>query len=313
MRIVHSFWSKPMLDEEGLYLSNLSYGSWVNKQMFYYTYVLSALLINKHYKGNTTLVTDKFGKKLLIDTLKLPYDEVIVELDYLNNYPKQFWALGKIYAYSLFDEPFIHLDYDFLLSKPFSHEFENADLVAYMDENDKSRQGPYKKCVNQYFVNYTLPESVEYHIKNYRNIAYNAGVFGGNKTQIFKELWANSKEIIDLNLSKIVSDAAQDTSSFTMTNVILEQYLFACMAQDKDLKVACLHQNENLLPDESNFWLSENNLPKYKAQYYPKQYVHMVGHHKASINNAIDIERILREIAPEYISLISNLFIKKQI
>jgi hypothetical protein len=313
MRIVHSFWSKPMLDDEGIYLSNLSYGGWVNKQMFYYTYVLSALLVNKHYQGKTTLVTDKFGKKLLIDMLKLPYDEVIVELDYLNNYPKQFWALGKIYTYSLFNEPFIHLDYDFLLSKPFNSEFENADLVAYMDENDRNRQIHYKKCIDQYFVNYTIPQSVEYYIRNHQNIAYNAGVLGGNKVLIFKELWANSKEIINLNLNKIVTDVAQDIISFTMTNVVLEQYLFACIAHEKKINVACLHQNENLLSDESNFWLSENNLPKYKAQYYPEQHIHMMGSHKARIDNAIDIERILCEVAPEYLSLISNLLIKQLI
>jgi hypothetical protein len=281
--------------------------------MFYYTYVLSALLIHKSYAGKTTLVTDKFGKKLLIDTLKLPYDEVIVELDYLNKYPKQFWALGKIYTYSLLNEPFIHLDYDFLLSKPFEKSFEDAALVAYMDENDDNRQGPYKKCINQYFANYTIPNGVQKYFDNYQKIAYNAGVYGGNKTEIFKELWHITEDIIDHNLTTILQDVVSNKASFSMTNVILEQYLFACMAQDKNLSVACLHQNENLLPDDSNFWLTENNLPKYKAQYYPKQYIHMVGHHKGSIDNAIAIENILKSIAPEYIYLINNLLTNQQI
>lgn len=313
MRIIHSFWSKPMLDHEGRRISNLSYSNWVNKQMFYYTYVLSALLTQKYYSGRTTLITDNFGKKLLIDTLKLPYDEVIVELDYLNKYPKQFWALGKIYSYSLINEPFIHLDYDFLLSKPFDSLFEKADLVAYMDENDDSRQGPYKKCVNQYFIKYSLPSEVQKYITDYQNIAFNAGIYGGNHIRIFKELWRISQEIIDTNLSEILTDAAKDASSFSMTNVILEQYFFACMARDKNLNVACLHQNENLLEDDNNFWQIGNNLPKYKAQYYPEQYIHMVGHNKNHIDNAIAIEHILQETAPEYLCLINNLLSKQKI
>jgi hypothetical protein len=313
MRIIHSFWSKPMLDDEGNKISNLSYSSWVNKNMFYYSYALSTLLINKYYPGKVTLVTDKFGKNLLIDTLKLPYDEVIVELDCLNHYPKQFWALGKIYTYSLMNQPFIHVDYDFFLSKPFEKSFENADLVAYMDEDDSGRQNGYKKCIDDYFSNYTIPTKVQKYFDSHQNIAFNAGIYGGSKIDIFKELWALTKEIIDINLIKIFDDSSKGNPAFTMTNVILEQYLFACIAQEKKLKVECLHQNENLLPDNSDFWLTENNVPKYKAQYYPDQHVHMCGANKACIDSAIAVESILKTISPESFFLINELLEKQLI
>lgn len=311
MRIVHSFWSKPMLDSTGNTISNLSFSSWVNKHMFYYTYVLSTLLVEKHYKGQTTLVTDEFGKKLLIDTLRLPYDDVIVELDALNHYPKEFWALGKIYTYSLFDTPFIHLDYDFLLAKPFEKSFINADLVAYADENDDSRQKPYKRCIDEYFSKYIIPSYLKQYFDDYRYIAYNAGVFGGNEVSIFKDLWLIAQEIINLNFQKILQDVALKNASFSMTNVILEQYLFACMAHEKKLNVACLHENENLQPDETNFWLNSLNLPKYKASYFPEQHVHMVGHFKSSIDNAISIEQNLKNLSPDYIFFINNLLDKR--
>ena len=295
-----------MLNPQGDAIANLTYSNWVNKFMFYHTYALSALLVRKHYAGKTTLVTDTFGKELLIDKLELPYDEVIVCLDRLNEYPGEFWALGKIYTYSLFSSPFIHLDFDFLLASPFEPEFTEADLVAYMNENDSNRQKPYRKCVEDYFLNYRVSESIRRYFTDYQNIAYNAGVFGGTETDIFKELWAITKGIIDQNIEQIRTDAVADPRSFYMTNVILEQYLFACLARQKKLTVACLHNNENLLGDD-NFWLSQQNLPKYKVHYFPSQHAHMVGHNKGSIDNAILIRHFLRDIDPQRLATIDRL------
>ena len=302
-----------MLDDEGKKISNLSYNNWNNKKMFYCSHVLSFILINKYYKGKTTLVTDEFGKKLFIDILKLKYDEVIVKLDCLNSYPSKMWALGKIYTYSLFQEPFIHVDFDFLLSRPFEKSFLEADLVAYMDENDEIRQKGYRNFVNEYFINYSLSVDTKRYFFNYQSVAYNAGVFGGNNYNLFKELWRLAEEIISSNKDAISNDLEQNKESFSMTNVILEQYLFACLVEERKIEVKCLHQNDNSETDILKFRFFEGNLPKYKAMYYPKQYIHMVGYHKGSIDNAINIERILKEVAPEYLSLINNLFIKQQI
>jgi hypothetical protein len=310
MRIVHSFWSKPMLDDEGKKISNLSYNNWVNKKMFYYSHVLSFILINKYYKGKTTLVTDRFGKSLLVDTLKLEYDKVVVELDCLNFYPSKMWALGKIYTYSLFQEPFIHLDFDFLLSKPFEKSFVEADLVAYMDENDEIRQKGYSDFVNKYFINYSLSENTKKYFFDYQRIAYNAGVFGGSKYSLFKELWNLTEEIMNDNQGKIHTDLELNKESFSMTNVILEQYLFACLAEEKKIKVKCLHQNDNSAIDELKFRFLEGNLPKYKVQYFPGQHVHMVGHYKSNIDNAVLIENILKKTSPESFFLVNDLLEK---
>lgn len=296
-----------MLNVQGDAIANLTYSNWVNKFMFYHTYALSALLVNKHYPGKTTLVTDAFGKELLIDKLELPYDQVIVCLDRLNTYPKEFWALGKIYTYSLFSEPFIHLDFDFLLASSFDPAFTEAELVAYMNEHDSNRQKPYRTCVENYFLNYKVDPSIRKYFIDYQGIAFNAGVFGGTKFDLFKELWAITKAIIDQNIEQIWVDALADPRSFYMTNVILEQYLFACLAREKQLTVACLHNNENLLEDDDNFWLSGNNLPKYKVHYFPNQHAHMVGHNKGSIDNAILIRHFLRDIDPGRLANIDKL------
>jgi len=68
----------------------------------------------KKFFGKTVLVTDTYGKSLIIDSLGIPFDEVIVELDGIEK-EARFWASGKIYGYTKAIkefEPFIHFDND---------------------------------------------------------------------------------------------------------------------------------------------------------------------------------------------------------
>jgi hypothetical protein len=308
MKIVQSFWSKPMLDKNDEFIANHNYGFWLSKEMFYYTYVLSSLLINKSYKRQSVLVTDKFGKDLLLDKLGLRYNEVIIKLDSLNAYPKQFWALGKIYTYSLLNSPFIHIDFDFLLAKRFDTNFTRGQVVTYMDESDDRRQRAYRECVNQYFSKYKLPLSIQPYFKNYQYAGYNAGVCGGNNKEIFKELWNISKEIIENNITLIEKDIYKNSSSFSMTNVILEQYILACLAHKDKIPVTCLQNNENSLPDEDlSFWFKDGNYAKYKAIYFPDQHIHMLGEHKSNVDNAILIRDTLNKVSPIHLNLIDDL------
>ena len=49
---------------------------------------------------------------ILINKLELPYTDVKVVLDDLNDYDRDLYALGKVYAYGIQEEPFIHVDAD---------------------------------------------------------------------------------------------------------------------------------------------------------------------------------------------------------
>jgi len=69
---------------------------------------------SKKFFGKTVLVTDSYGKSLIVDSLGIPFDEVIVELDDIEKH-NRFWASGKIYGYTKAIkefEPFVHFDND---------------------------------------------------------------------------------------------------------------------------------------------------------------------------------------------------------
>ena len=86
-------------------------------------WALSCLNAKKIY-GNIELYTDTVGKKILIDKLNLPYDRVHLVFDnndFMDSLPNELWAISKIYTYSLQNEPFIHVDGDFIL-------WENLDF-----------------------------------------------------------------------------------------------------------------------------------------------------------------------------------------
>ena len=265
--------------------------------MFYYTYALSYSLMQKYYPETSTLVTDNFGKSIFVDLLEFKYNDIIIALDDLNEYPKEFWALGKIYTYNLLcGSPFIHIDFDFFLKGKFSQQLESAPLVAYMDEHDDQRQSNYLIAFKKYFLNYEVHNDIKKYFQDYKSIAYNAGVIGGNKLCVFKDLWHYTHDIINRNRDIIARDISTGSADFYMTNVILEQYLFACLAHDSKIPVVTLHNNENYLPLDSSQLFKNTNLPKYDVIYYPLQHVHILGFHKRNLYNAYLIASHLKSI-----------------
>jgi hypothetical protein len=76
--------------------------------------VLSWQTASQHYP-NTCLITDSDGAKILVDQLGLQFASVSTVLDDLANEDPAWWSLGKLYAYSLQQEPFVHIDSDVYL------------------------------------------------------------------------------------------------------------------------------------------------------------------------------------------------------
>jgi hypothetical protein len=71
---------------------------------------------------------------MLVDRLGLPFDEVETALDDLAGADPEWWALGKLVAYSLQSKPFIHLDADVFLWKPPSTRLLGAPVFAQCPE-----------------------------------------------------------------------------------------------------------------------------------------------------------------------------------
>jgi len=125
MRAVWSFWSEPFRRGRG--------HSWREPRHHWLAWALSVTLARRHFDA-LQLVTDAFGKRMLIDELGLPFDEVATDLDALCEVDPDWWALGKLKAYSLQTEPFVHLDADVFLWKPLPTRLTHAPVFAQCPE-----------------------------------------------------------------------------------------------------------------------------------------------------------------------------------
>ena len=185
MKIIHSFWSKPSLERSAERFEDRKMGGWLDKKYNYMSWTLSCLQFRKHH-GFIELVTDAKGKELLIDNLKLPYDNVRVELDIFNDYHPDLWAISKLHSYTLQDEPFLHVDGDVYVWKELE-SVKNKPLVA---QNEDINFEYYYNIWNgieanfEYIPSYMLEDRKKQPIIH----ACNAGIFGGTDVVFLKEL-----------------------------------------------------------------------------------------------------------------------------
>ena len=125
MKAVWSFWTKPYLSVRKAY--------WASEKHHWLSWVLSLETAKRHYP-ETCLVTDSKGAEILVDRLGLRSSQVSTELDALADEDPGWWALGKLYAYSLQHEPFVHIDSDVYLWKRFPAYLESADVFTQNPE-----------------------------------------------------------------------------------------------------------------------------------------------------------------------------------
>lgn len=121
MRAVWSFWTKPWRAHAGW--------MWQSEKHHLLAWILSFENARRHYP-ETALVTDDFGAELLVERLGLPFTHVSTELNALAQSDPGFWMLGKLYAYRVQTEPFVHLDTDTFLWKRLPPEVERAPVFA---------------------------------------------------------------------------------------------------------------------------------------------------------------------------------------
>ena len=125
MRAVWSFWSRPYEAQKG--------NAWRTPLHYFLAWGLSLSLARRYYP-DTALVTDQRGKELLVDALGLQFASVSTELERLDHCDPDWWALGKLIAYSIQDEPFVHLDNDVFLWKPLPQQLLDAPVFAQCPE-----------------------------------------------------------------------------------------------------------------------------------------------------------------------------------
>jgi hypothetical protein len=263
MKIVQSFWTKPSLKQGNLNTSDRNRGGWTDKKYNYMSWALSCLQFRKNYE-EVELVTDEWGSNLLIDKLGLPYTSVKVVLDELNDYHPDLWALGKIYAYSIQDRPFIHADGDIFVYEGLGHQIEKAALTAQNIEDGFSYYEEILKRIDASFE--YIPDVLNrFRAKNNRVVAVNAGIIGGTDVDFMKEYSKCALDFVDKNLGKL------DHINIGMFNTVFEQFLFYAMAEDQGKEISFLLTDVNHAFD---------GLAEFTGIPNKNKYVHTVGLYK---------------------------------
>jgi hypothetical protein len=218
MRAVWSFWSKPFRAQKGR--------SWLSPLHHFLAWGLSVRLARKHFP-ETMLVTDTPGKALLVDSLGLSFTHVSTELDNLRHVDSGWWALGKLVAYRMQQQPFIHLDTDVFLWKPLPPGMIAASVFAQCRE-EHLVHGHHE--VERAFSeqNIALPSEWEWSrsrsVHSYREA--NCGILGGNRVDFIQYY---SGLAIDLIVNPNHAAAWQTIPHHDGHNMFVEQFLLdAC-------------------------------------------------------------------------------------
>jgi len=217
-KVVYSFYDK-----------GNPYNHWVNKEYFLCALTHSVFQSLKYFE-KVEMVTDSVSKKMFED-LDIPFTKISTELDELKNYPKELWALGKIKAYSIQNEPFIHLDNDLILNDNTNLDLLNEyDIaVSHKEENTSPYNIFYPKLLN------ALDLQVDTKIWNRYDYAFNMSIYACNNLKFNKFYTEKAFELVENNIEKFVNYEKQNTG-FT-SNTIYEQYLIAQLSQYKKLEV----------------------------------------------------------------------------
>jgi hypothetical protein len=217
MRAVWSFWSRPFEAHAGRV--------WSRPLHHLLAWGLSLATATRHYP-ETVLVTDRIGKKLLVDGLGLQFTSVSTELDRLDHADPQWWALGKLIAYGIQDQPFVHIDTDVFLWKPLPREITEAPVLAQCPEYFHRNSGRGSRDIENVFQSCGEPLPVEWEWAASREDTFfreeNCGIAGGCRVDFLRH-YANTAADLALNPRYASAWSRLNQKS----NMALEQFFLA--------------------------------------------------------------------------------------
>lgn len=290
MDVIQSFWSKPFFKETDD-LNARFRGGWLSANFFFYSCLLSCLKFKQNY-GEVSLYTDDQGKELLIDKLEIPYSKVFLDLNSLQDYPSELWALGKILTYSLQNAPFIHADTDVFVWNKLPDRFLDTDLIA---QNFEFNFPKYKEVLEAAFSEFQNFSKDQFPLYTQTNdvFAFNAGIIGGQNNTFFKDFKNRVFQIVNDNLDRL------EKINLGVFNMVYEQMLGFEMANAQQIEIRFLKPRMNE---------AFTNVMKFHLVPVKENYIHTVGYAKKSIEMCEQLKyRLKYEFPLEYQKLNQNL------
>ena len=282
MKIIQSYWSLPSQQSSSI-IDGRDSGGWIHKKYHYLSMALSCLLLRRYY-DEVELITDTDGKYLLIDVLKLPYTSVSTDLDKFCNYPSSLWAIPKLYAYSIQDTPFLHVDGDVFIWEAFKPIVTQTAIVVQSPEIEHA--AAYKEAL-AYLCNIIgyIPNFFDScSVNDFRSV--NAGVLGGTNFGFLSTYGKTALGIINANLSSLKSDCKNGA-----VNLVLEQLLLYNMCENNKIDISYIIP---VLSSDYKEVLNFHRIPVLET------FIHLIGCAKKSLFACEQVEFRLQYEFPEY-------------
>jgi len=218
IRAVWSFWSKPY--------SAFHHRAWLSEKHHLLSWILSLGTAQKYY-SDTWLITDDPGAELLVTELGLNFRNVSLELNELNNEDPHWWTLGKLYAYRLQHQPFIHIDNDVFLWQELPRELTASQIFAQNPEifhfgSGRYRPDLWERAVKS--VNGMLPSEWTWYTHRRGNLAVCCGIVGGRNSEFIGHYADRAIHMVqDGKNSQALAEATEKVGC----NILVEQYFLA--------------------------------------------------------------------------------------
>lgn len=281
-KIIQTFWASKT-QENAL----LNSGGFLCPEIHYMSWSLSCLQLLKFYP-EVELHTNTAGKEILIDLLGLPYTKVhlSLETEFMYNLLPNMWAYCKIHTYSIQNQPFLHIDGDVFIWKPFKNSLIQSPLIAQnIDENLQV----YEHCLEIIKKQAPfIPEWLRFEKNQIR--AYNAGIIGGNNISFFKEFSRLAFEFYDknnLHFNKLNNDNKN-------IHIVPEQFLPYVLSRKWNIDV--ILQNDKIVNPsngEFNHFFEIDKIP------FEESYMHVLGNSKRSKIHNDFVSFVLKQEYPE--------------
>jgi hypothetical protein len=290
MKIIQTFWTGNF---EGTDYLNFTSG-WSSPEYHWISWALSCLSLRRCY-DQVELFTDMAGKNVLIDIMGLPYTKVHIVFDESFKVRPELFSLAKIKTYGLQNEPFIHVDGDIYIWKPFPERLISGGLIASNLEKNLFFNREILEAVHKHFG------LIPYHLVDVHNkpdiYACNAGILGGNNLKIIRKYCNLANSFIQDNLNDL------DKVNVGNLNWMIEQISLYYLALQEDVPVSYLIEKPVTNPLYEDFWRF-SDVPFVDL-------VHPVGGCKREAYVLRHLSRRLRLEFPTFYYRIINEFLKR--
>jgi hypothetical protein len=222
----------------------------------------------------------------------LQFQNVSIELNKLKEEDPHWWTLGKLYAYRLQRQPFIHIDNDVFLWKELPPGIAQSAIFAQNPERFTFGEGAYRPDLWEdavQGVDGALPCEWTWYTRRRGSAAICCGIVGGCNSEFLAHYADRAIHMVQDTQNRRA--VVKDTEKLGY-NILAEQYFLAAC-----IKYHQLHTHSPFLGIEVKFLFESEEQLWRKAKRLG--YTHLIAGAKRNVRIAERLERRVRYDYPE--------------